>query len=109
MTNHSLQSILAKSDLLGRLVKWAVELGEFDVSYHPKTAIKGQVLADLLADLADNNNKAPDVGLLVSHPDCAPLWQLWVDGPANKAGSGVGVVVTTPEGNDICGSVSFGF
>ena len=96
-------------DLLGRLVKWAVELGEFDISYHPKTAIKGQVLADLLADFVGDNNEAPDVGLLVSDPDCTLLWQLWVDGAANKAGSGAGVVVTMPKGYDICCFVSFSF
>ena len=68
LTNHPLQSILAKLDLSGRLVKWAV----------------GLVLADLLADFAGDDNEAPDVGLLVSHPDCTPLWQLWVDGAATK-------------------------
>ena len=66
-------------------------------------------MADLLADFASDDNEVSDVGLLVSHPDYALLWQLWVDGIANKAGSGGSVVVTMPKGNDICCSVSFGF
>ena len=41
LTNHPLQAILAKPDLSGRLVKWAVELEKFDISYRPKMAIKG--------------------------------------------------------------------
>ena len=32
------------------LMKWAIELSEFDVRYKPKTAIKGQVLADFLME-----------------------------------------------------------
>ena len=104
-----MQSILAKPDLSGRLVKWAVELEKFDMSYHPRTAIKGQVVVDLLADFVGEDNEVLEVGLVLIHPNCPPLWQLWVDGAANKAGSGVGLVVTTPEGDDICCSVSFSF
>ena len=33
LTNHPLKSILTKPDLSGRLVKWFVELREFDILY----------------------------------------------------------------------------
>ncbi|GJU67479.1 reverse transcriptase domain-containing protein [Tanacetum coccineum] len=35
---------------LRRLAKWAVELGAYGITYVPRVAIKGQVLADFLAD-----------------------------------------------------------
>ena len=36
----------------GRLTKWAIELGEFDVKFMPKTAIKGQAVADFVAEFS---------------------------------------------------------
>lgn len=48
LTNCPIKQILLKPETLGRLAKWAIELGEHDISYHPRTSIKGQALADLL-------------------------------------------------------------
>ena len=31
------------------MVQWAIELNQFDIEYHPRTAIKAQALADLIA------------------------------------------------------------
>ena len=81
--------------MLGRLVKWAVELGEFDISYHPMTVVKGQVLADLVTYFVGEDPNIRDVGFLDGQKECPPLWQLWIDGVANKNGSRVGLVVTT--------------
>ncbi|XP_004308201.1 PREDICTED: uncharacterized protein LOC101305990 [Fragaria vesca subsp. vesca] len=41
LTNHPLQQILQKPETLGRMVKWAIELGKFDLHFKPRTAIKG--------------------------------------------------------------------
>lgn len=49
-TNHPLRKILHKPDLSGRLVNWVVELSQFNISYLPRTAIKGQALADFLVE-----------------------------------------------------------
>jgi hypothetical protein len=38
-------------DLSGRLVNWAIELGQFDIEFHPRTAIKGKALVDFLIEL----------------------------------------------------------
>ena len=32
-----------------RMALWAIELSEFDVRYRPRTAMKGQVVADFIA------------------------------------------------------------
>ncbi|XP_071921925.1 uncharacterized protein [Coffea arabica] len=44
------KQILSKPDASGRMVKWAVELSEYDLDYQPRTAIKAQALADFIAD-----------------------------------------------------------
>ena len=33
----------------GQVALWAIELSEFDIQYRPRTAIKGQVIADFIA------------------------------------------------------------
>lgn len=39
-----------KPESYGRMLKWAVELGQFDLDYTPRAAIKGQALADFLLE-----------------------------------------------------------
>ena len=47
-----------KPEVAGRMVQWAIELSQFNIEYHPKTAIKAQALADFIAEftLPDENN-----------------------------------------------------
>ena len=42
--------MLSAPVLKGRLGKWMFALSEFDIWYQPAKAIKGQALADLVAD-----------------------------------------------------------
>ncbi|KAM2777949.1 hypothetical protein PS2_010233 [Malus domestica] len=50
LTNYPLRQILQSPDTSGRMIKWAIALGEFDISYQPKPAEKGQAVADFIAD-----------------------------------------------------------
>ena len=50
LTEHPMKQILHKQETSRRLVKWAIELSEFDIRYKPRTAIKGQVLADFIME-----------------------------------------------------------
>ena len=45
-----MKQILQRSDRAGRIAKWAVELGEFDLEYRPRPAIKAQILADFIVE-----------------------------------------------------------
>ena len=49
-TEYPMKQVLHKPETSGRLMKWAIELSEFDIRYKPKTAIKGQVLADFVME-----------------------------------------------------------
>ena len=40
LSSQSLRHVLGKSDLSGRMLKWAVELSTFDIDYRPRLAIK---------------------------------------------------------------------
>ena len=77
-TEYPMKQVLHKPETSGRLMKWAIELSEFDIRYKPKTAIKGQVLADFVmeftsVELAGNTQTTPDL----------PVWKLSVDEAAN--------------------------
>ena len=51
--NQPLWQTLHKPDASGRLVKWAIELSEFDISFKPRAAIKAQAMADFVAEFAE--------------------------------------------------------
>ena len=53
LTQLPLKSILKSAYYTGRIAKWGTILGAFDIKYMPHTSIKGQVLADLVAEFAE--------------------------------------------------------
>ncbi|XP_024200642.1 uncharacterized protein LOC112203984 [Rosa chinensis] len=55
-TNHPLRQVLQKPETSGRLIKWAIELGEFDIKYQPQTAIKGQEPANFISKLIPSHD-----------------------------------------------------
>ena len=50
LTQLPLKTILRSADYTGRVAKWGTIPGAFDIKYMPRTSIKGQVLADLVAE-----------------------------------------------------------
>ena len=52
MTDLPIQKVLKKPDVAGRMVKWVVELSEFDIKYEPRGPIKGQIFADFVVKLS---------------------------------------------------------
>ena len=70
----------------------------------PRTSIKRQVLADLVAEFAEcpkemNVEKRgideKSVGIISAQ--CSTPWEVYVDGAANQRGSRVGLVLVSPE------------
>ena len=53
LTQLPLKSILRSADYTGRIAKWGTILGAFDIKYMPRTSMKGQVLADLVAEFTE--------------------------------------------------------
>ena len=50
LTDKPLRRAMNSPEVAGRMVLWVVELSEFDIWYRPCTAIKGQVVADFIAE-----------------------------------------------------------
>ena len=55
LTNYPLCQVLQKLEASGRLLKWLIELRQFDVNFCPQTTIKGQALADFIAEFTYSN------------------------------------------------------
>ena len=53
LTQLPLKTILRSADYTGRIAKWGTILGAFDIKYMPRTSMKGQVLADLVAEFTE--------------------------------------------------------
>ena len=53
LTQLLLKAILWSVDYTRRIVKWGTILGAFDIKYMPRTSVKGQILADLIAEFAE--------------------------------------------------------
>ncbi|KAL0373695.1 UNVERIFIED_CONTAM: hypothetical protein Sradi_3285200 [Sesamum radiatum] len=50
LTNHPLKHVMTRPDASGRLIKWAVGLGEYDIEYQVRIAIKAQALVDFIVE-----------------------------------------------------------
>jgi ribonuclease HI len=101
LTEYPMKKVLQKPDLSGRLVNWAVELGQFDIEFHPRTAIKGQVLADFLVEFC-NFPKAEELPKELT-------WVVYVDGSSARGRSGVGVLLRNPEGQEFGSAIKLDF
>jgi len=55
MTHLPMRKVLQMSDVAGKMVRWAVELSEFNIQYEPRGPIKGQVYADFVVELSPTN------------------------------------------------------
>lgn len=102
LTDLPMRQVLYKSEASGRLMKWAIELGEHEIYYLPWKAIKGQTLADFLVELGEDHLPTRDPGAAsqegqdaTTHPD---FWQLWVDGASRQGHCGAGVLLVSPSG-----------
>ena len=61
LTQLSLKSLLRSADYTGRIAKWGTILGAFDIKYMPRTSVKGQVLADLVAEFIETLGEEKEV------------------------------------------------
>ena len=57
LTDKPLRRAMSNPETAGRLALWAIELSEFDIQYRPRTTIKGQVIADFIAEFTHDEDK----------------------------------------------------
>uniref|UniRef100_A0A2N9GPI5 RNA-directed DNA polymerase n=1 Tax=Fagus sylvatica TaxID=28930 RepID=A0A2N9GPI5_FAGSY len=95
--------IFEKPALTGKIARWQVLLSEFDILFVARKAIKGQAIADYLADYPSEqlelmDSEFPDEDVMTVDEDNHGRWKLYFDGAANAVGSGIGAVLVSPKG-----------
>ncbi|KAL2250070.1 UNVERIFIED_CONTAM: hypothetical protein Sindi_2480700 [Sesamum indicum] len=85
LTNHQLKQVMSRPEASGRLIKWAVELGYYDIDYKPRIAQKAQVLADFVMEQSSDPEEQ----------SCK--WMLHVDGSSNANNGGAGILIEEPK------------
>jgi hypothetical protein len=83
-----IKHMLSAPVLKGRLGKWMFTLSEFDIWYQHAKAVKGQVLADLIAERVNTDIAALSVR----------AWAMYFDGSACGDGCGIGMLLVSPRG-----------
>jgi ribonuclease HI/probable phosphoglycerate mutase len=88
-----LKDIINNSNATGRVAKWGIELASFDIDYKPRTAIKSQALAEFMADWKEAQETTP-----IPEPE---YWVMHFDGSKLRHGSGAGVTLKSPKGDEL--------
>jgi hypothetical protein len=105
------QAMFQMSDFIGQISKWGAKIGTLDVKYLPKTAIKGQILANFVAEFtpALEHKELNKTAFQEDSPENSRWWKIYVDGASNAKGSGTGVVIITPNETVIEQSIRLDF
>ena len=77
--------MLRKSDYTGRIAKLGTILRVFDIKYLPRTVVKGQVLANFVAEFTEDFMKDKEFvsGTLVVSVSSPVAWEVYMNGVAN--------------------------
>ncbi|KAI5334639.1 hypothetical protein L3X38_024772 [Prunus dulcis] len=107
MIKFLLRWILHSPDASQQLMKWAINLSQYDLLYRPKTTIKAQDLAHFVSEFTSslaeeerlvNRNKESSRAKKKSsaeHDQLKDMWQLSIDKASNHKGVGACIVITT--------------
>ncbi|GKV13482.1 hypothetical protein SLEP1_g24484 [Rubroshorea leprosula] len=82
-------AVVTSARKLRPLIKWAVELGEFELTFQQRSAIRAQALADFIVECTSAHSHSQ------SEVDS---WILYVDDASSNKGSGAGALLLGPEG-----------
>ncbi|XP_035843928.1 uncharacterized protein LOC118490408 [Helianthus annuus] len=109
LTNYHLGQILSKPDIAGRLAKWAIELGGYNIFYKPRPAIKGQVLADFATEVPIDKVQECEA---IQNPTTVfddRVWTLHTDGASNDDGAGAGLRLVSPDNHELTYAIRLDF
>ena len=99
ITDQPIKQILSKPEVAGRLQKWSIELGEYDIQYRPRVSVKGKILADFIVERPEEDS--PETLMEIEH--IPEPWVLFTDGSSCADGSGA----RKRDGIHICFKVRF--
>nr|GEX76636.1 hypothetical protein [Tanacetum cinerariifolium] len=111
ITDQPFKQILNKAQASGRHAKYSVELGAYNITYEPRSAMKGQVLANFLSEAPTGTPTKEFFQLPAKWPnkDDMERWTLFTDEASNSKGSGGSLVLISPSGVEFTYAVRLNF
>nr|GEZ23381.1 reverse transcriptase domain-containing protein [Tanacetum cinerariifolium] len=85
ITDQPIKQLLSNPEVTERLLKWRFELGEHDIQYRPRTSVKGQIMADFIVELQEDDT--PDTSM-EDREELPDPWILFTDASSCIDGSG---------------------
>jgi ribonuclease HI len=103
LTGYPIQQIPRRPEISVRLAKWAIELGDFDLKYKPRTSLKWQVIADFLAEIPEGKKQEVQQDLAPKEREKSDelAWILHIDGASNVESSSASLILVSPEGVEL--------
>jgi hypothetical protein len=86
-----LAHVLQSKEVTGRIAQWAVEIGQYDIEFVPRWAIKSQALTYFIIEWTDSDIQG--IGDLPDH------WVMYFNGSYTLKGAGDGIVLIPPRGD----------
>jgi ribonuclease HI len=93
VTGFLIGDIVYNKEAIGRIAKWACELGANDIEFRPRTAIKPQALVDFKSEWTEH--QASD------SPEVTKVWRMFFDGSLKLQGVGAGILFIAPGGEQL--------
>jgi ribonuclease HI len=93
VTGFPIRDILRNKEAIGRIAKWACELGAHDIEFWPRTAVKTQALVDIVSEWTEQ--QVPD------NPEATEVGHMYFDGSLKLQGAGVGILFISPGGEQL--------
>nr|GEX86156.1 reverse transcriptase domain-containing protein [Tanacetum cinerariifolium] len=84
ITDQPIKQILSRPKVAGRLQKWNIELGEYEIHYRPRVSVKGRILAYFIVERPEEDS--PDT-LMEEEEELPKPWILFTDGSSCTDGS----------------------
>jgi hypothetical protein len=88
VTGFPIGDILHNKEAIGRIAKWACELGAHDIEFRPRMTIKTQALVDFVSEWTEH--QVP-VSTKVTE-----VWRTYFDGSLKLQGAGAGIIFIAP-------------
>nr|GEX80869.1 hypothetical protein [Tanacetum cinerariifolium] len=100
ITDQPIKQILSKTEASRKLAKYDVELGAYNITFEPRNAMKGQVLADFITKTPDEElpKKYFWTPKMVPERDDTKEWTLFTDRASSLKGSEAGLLLIGPSG-----------
>jgi hypothetical protein len=93
VTGFPIGDILHNKEAIGRIAKWACELGAHDIEFRPRMAIKTQTLVDFVSEWTEH--QIPD------RLEVTEVWRMYFDGSLKLQGAGAWILFIAPRGEEL--------